>query len=69
MKVIISELLLAVTIPAGITIILHLIFQLSAQECFALGMLLGAVSGGIWMRSGRLNELTAKLSALYREWL
>jgi Kef-type K+ transport system membrane component KefB len=69
MKIIISEMLLAVTIPAGLTIILHLIFHLSAQECFSLGMLLGVVSGGIWMKSGRLSELTAKLSALYKEWL
>ena len=69
MKIIISEILLALTIPAGLTIILHLIFHLSPQECFSLGMLLGVVSGGIWMKSGRLNKITEKLSALYREWL
>lgn len=68
MKVILSEMLLAVTVPAGLTIILHLIFHLSVQECFSLGMLLGLISGGIWMKFGKLNELTSKLSALYRDW-
>ena len=69
MKVIISELLLAVTIPSGITIILHLIFNLSAAECFSISMLLGLGAGGVWMRSGRLSQLTEKLSKFYREWL
>ena len=68
MKLLISEFLLAVTIPAGVTIILHLIFRLSTQECFSLGMLLGFISGGIWLKKGQLNQLSAKLSALYKEW-
>ena len=69
MKLIISELLLAITIPAGITILLHLFFGLSAQDCFSIGILLGFVSGGVWMRSGRLSAFTAKLSELYKELL
>ena len=68
MKLIFSEFLLAVTIPAGITIVLHFIFNLSAKDCFSIGMLLGFASGGVWMKSGRLNAVTSKLSELYRGW-